>query len=112
MSEAETDLPDRIRGNVLALYRRDAHTTVTDERVPPGGPPRIGDRVTLAAARAPTDRPSALYEYIGVRVTAVEGETFRGELIHPPFYPPLRGTVPAGAPLTFEAVHVFGLYAE
>ena len=95
---------DRLPGNPIGLFQR-GNDVLMDERDPPGGPARVGEWVTLAVA---IEKPDwSPYEYVGVEVTAVEGDRFRGTLRSEPFDPAVRDRLQKGAPFTFAMDHVF-----
>ena len=78
-----------------------------DFRTPPGGPPRIGDRITLEF-HTEHNRPEWKFEYLTVEVVERVGDKFRGRVLDTPaeyLLPP--GKLTAGDVLTFTNEHVF-----
>ena len=95
---------DRLPGNPIGLFRL-GNGVILDERDPPGGPARVGECVTLSVA---IEKPGwCPYEYVGVEVTALAGEHYRGTVLRTPIDPNVTGRMQKGTELVFDMAHVF-----
>ncbi|HEY3789878.1 MAG TPA: hypothetical protein VGL71_13540 [Urbifossiella sp.] len=101
---------DLMKENTLSLFERPTGENPRDFRSPPGGPPRIGDRVTLCYRTEHAGPPGHWQsEFAKVSIFAQQGEQFRGRVLHDAF----KGLLPpekefkTGDVLTFTAKHVF-----
>lgn len=91
-------------GNRIGLWRAN-RVTFDDHRAAPGGPPQVGQVATLSVRTTHAGPPGVWkYEYVAVRVTAIEGQKYRGVVFGPVFAPVVPPEqLKAGDELVFDA---------